>query len=254
MDLEQYMAKKATELTSLIQSSPLTNQYGQMFAKKMGAQFKQTYDETSVWRMALFLSSVGVRVLTQGDRDLGVYSLKLAAEIYETLSIMSDEYDREFMKIMSALTYDIAGYSANARCLVDGTYQLDENDQWDQLTNYLLRYASEIIVGRFQTDPPWHPPTDVSPLVLEVQGMIQTVIERFKRFALFGESTDFAEEQWQDLIRSVGGETMLYTLLILVERQIIHPHKREKRQIIPPPPRHIIHPGRESPVHHETGR
>src|SRR6201988_1241237 len=95
------------------------NYKNQIFAKKLGVEFNSTFNEQYLWRKALNLSSNACFLIKESaEKDLAIRALKESAEIYEYLHSITKEYDVEYLLILSALCYDIAGYQANALCLI----------------------------------------------------------------------------------------------------------------------------------------
>ena len=118
MNKEEYIAYLEENLESLLQEYLFNNYKNQLIARKLSAAFNSSYSEAYLWDKAIYLSSNGCIVLDAGtNRRLAIRSLKEAAEIFENLSLISEEYDRSYCLILASLCYDIAGYQANAFCL-----------------------------------------------------------------------------------------------------------------------------------------
>lgn len=146
---EEYFHSKENDLKSIINKSRLKNYSIQIFAKKLGAEFKDNYEEEFLWNQALYLSSRGSFLLEEDPKnEIGIESLRFAAEIYENLYYVSDEYDRDYCSVLSSLCYDIAGYQSNAQCIINKLnnnshyYSLKEND--DILTHYENRMLKHV--------------------------------------------------------------------------------------------------------------
>jgi len=121
MDKSDYLQKKEEELRNILEKdTKLVSYNNQIFAKRINAVFPEKYDENYLWRYALYLSSKGAFLLEENPKNqIGIVSLKRAAEIYENLYYVSQKYDKEYSLILSSLCYDLSGYQANAQCLID---------------------------------------------------------------------------------------------------------------------------------------
>lgn len=134
MDKKEYLAKKQDELKSIIfENKTLDNFNRQLFAKKIGEPFKESFKEDYLWRYALYLSSTGAFLLEEyPENDIGLDACRIAAEIYENIYHVSKSYDKKYSLILSSLCYDISGYQANAQCLIN---ELTSSDEYYQLNN-----------------------------------------------------------------------------------------------------------------------
>ena len=93
----EYLKSKEMELKEIISSETLQNSLNQTHAKKNGAEFNRTYSETYLWRYALYISSRSCYILeSDKNNETAILSLKMAAEIYENLYYISNEYDKEY--------------------------------------------------------------------------------------------------------------------------------------------------------------
>ena len=158
MNRIDYFNKIETSLEKKLSDSNFNNNIKQIFAWRVGARFARTYDETYIWSKALYLSSNSCKLL-QYDRNnnTALKALKQSAEIYEYLSEIAEQYDKDFCYILSALCYDISGYQANALCMVSNLlnktnelYSINE-DEKDLNTdfgdeNYILFHIQKILL------------------------------------------------------------------------------------------------------------
>ena len=121
MNKNDYLMEKEKELKDILEKdTKLISYTNQIFAKKIKAAFEERYDESYLWRYALYLSSKGSILLEENFQNtIGIESLKRAAEIYENLYYVSQKYDKTYSLILSSLCYDLSGYQANAQCLID---------------------------------------------------------------------------------------------------------------------------------------
>ena len=142
----EYLKSKEIELKKIISSEKLRNLLNQTYSKKNGAKFYKTYSENDLWRYSLYMSSRSCYLLEYNkNNETAILSLKMAAEIYENLYYVSNEYDRDYSLLLSSLCYDISGYQANAKCLIDelemkfSHYSLKNDDELNTLENLFLK-------------------------------------------------------------------------------------------------------------------
>ena len=151
MNNTEYYSLLETNLESLLSDYKFDNYKKQVFAWRLSASFRRTYDEAYLWNRALYLSSNGGLLLSDPDRrKLAIRSLKEAAEVYEYLGGISEQYDCEYALLLSSLCYDLAGYQANALCLTRriAEYQLESADDEVDVSsdNYILQHIKQILL------------------------------------------------------------------------------------------------------------
>ena len=141
-----YLKSKENELKEIISSEKLKNFYNQTYAKRNYAEFDEKFSENYLWRYALYISSRSCYILeSDKNNETAILSLKMAAEIYENLYYVSNEYDKGYSLLLSSLCYDISGYQANAKCLIDELekkfdyYSLKTDDELNNLENLFLK-------------------------------------------------------------------------------------------------------------------
>ena len=142
----EYLKLKEIEMKEIISSETLKKSLNQTYARKNGAEFNRTYSESYLWRYALYMSSRSCYILKDDkNNEIAVESLKMAAEIYENLYYISEEYDNGYSLLLSSLCYDLSGYQANAKCLIGELekefdyYSLKTNDELNNLENLFLK-------------------------------------------------------------------------------------------------------------------
>ncbi len=148
----EYLKRKKEEVHEIINDRILSNFLYQASAKKIGAKFTHTYKEEYLWRKALILSSHGCKILlNEPDYLEASKALHLAAHIYEILHYISDEYDKEYCAVLSSLCYDIAGYHANALCLIKNLYHLEANKDDYEYENQILDLIQLFMLRKLKT-------------------------------------------------------------------------------------------------------
>jgi len=154
VDKSDYLREKEEELKDILErDTKLISYNNQIFAKRINAVFEEKYDESYLWRYALYLSSKGAILLEENPQNqIGIESLKRAAEIYENLYYVSRKYDREYSLILSSLCYDLSGYQANAQCLIDklvkgqqAYYSLEKVNSEYREHKIISRYENKIL-------------------------------------------------------------------------------------------------------------
>jgi len=151
MNSEQFYSLLEKNLESILDDPKFDNYRKQIFAWRLSASFKRTYDEAYLWNRALYLSSNGGLLLSDpARRKLAIKTLTASAEIYEYLGRISEYYDRQYAILLSSLCYDLAGYQANALCLTRRIteYQLESGDSEIGVStdNYVLQHVKQILL------------------------------------------------------------------------------------------------------------
>lgn len=150
--IEDYINKKKTEISEILKESKLSNYYYQANAKKIGANFEPKYSEEYLWRRALILVSYGCKILMhEPDNFESSKAIHYAARIYEVLHYTSTEYDKEYCAVISSLCYDIAGYHANALCLIKNIYHLDDENHNYEDENYILANIQLFMLSKLKS-------------------------------------------------------------------------------------------------------
>jgi superfamily II DNA/RNA helicase len=150
MNKQEYISSIEKELDNILHEYLFNNYKKQIFARRLSADFNRTYNEGHLWNRSLYLSTHASILLLEGVNErLAIRSLKESAEIYEYLSSVSESYDKQYSIILSSICYDLAGYQANALCLISKIQDYDFNalDQPDslQLDNYILSQVKLIL-------------------------------------------------------------------------------------------------------------
>lgn len=148
----EYLNKKKAEIHDILTDRTLSNFFYQASAQKIGARFTPTFKEEYLWRKALILSSHGGKILlNEPDYFEASKAVHLAARIYEILHYISEEYDKEYCVVLSSLCYDIAGYHANALCLIKNLYHLEKNQDNYEYENQILDFIQLFMIRKLST-------------------------------------------------------------------------------------------------------
>lgn len=151
MEKEEYIQAIKGGVGITLDDFRFNNYKKQIIAKKLSADFRATYSEAYLWNHALYLSTNACLLLEEDIEDrIGLRALKESAEVYENLSDISENYDRSYAILLSAICYDLSGYQANAYCLTRklSDYHFETNDQQIDLNsdNYILFHVKEILI------------------------------------------------------------------------------------------------------------
>ncbi len=151
MNRKEYLSHIESTLKKLLTESRFENNKRQLFATQLNADFNATYSEDYFWDHAIQISTcAGLSQKMAGDQDLVITAFKSAAEAFEILGNITSKFDKNFCLILSALCYDLAGYQANAYCLLRNfpsyNLQAPENSDLDlERDNYIYSQVIRIL-------------------------------------------------------------------------------------------------------------
>lgn len=151
MEREQYIVAIQRKLEGTLSDYRFNNFKKQIVAWKLSADFTRSYSEEYLWNRAIFLStSACILILEDTNRRLAIQALKESAEIFESLSSIGENYDKDYCLILSSLCYDLSGYQANSYCLVKSltSYRFISTDYKLDLSsdNYVLHHIRLILL------------------------------------------------------------------------------------------------------------
>lgn len=205
----------------------LFNNYkNQLFAWRLGAEFKRTYNEDYIWSKALLLSSNAV-ILLRYDAQNGhaLKALKECAEVYEYFHEIAEKYDKGYCAILSALCYDIVGYQANALCMMRQVqkYEYEKQDLDNGLStdNHILFHIQQILLKKlpfaYYQNPEYLKDAELGLTLFD------SAIKKFLKNALSGEETNFSESLYETYIYflqsgNVHISHLLFLLLLRLEK------------------------------------
>lgn len=196
MNRDSYYQEIEKSIEEILNEDKFNNYKKQLFAWKLKADFNRTYEEKYIWNKILYLSSNSCKLLRyDSNNKVALKALKESAEVYEYFYKVSEEYDRKYSAILSALCYDIAGYQANALCMVkeveDYKYKSKEKNYDIAKDNYILFNVKQILLKKL---PLAYSSIDKAPNNKNEElgfKIFKKGIFDFYRNALFGEKNNF---------------------------------------------------------------
>lgn len=115
---EEYTKSLESLLKETVNSASFQNQQAQINAWRLSPSFDKTFRELEIYGTINTLISISCILLSCGDNSCATDTLKICARILENISQFSTKsLDNDYIKIISAMCYDLAGYQANAFCV-----------------------------------------------------------------------------------------------------------------------------------------
>ena len=155
MTKEEFLQKTEERLLNL-SDNPIYNNYSkQLLADKLKADFNKTYKLDYLWRKSLIAISSSCFVL-ENDKNskIALKSLYKVANNLENISEIEAseiQFDVDFLRILSALCYDVSGYQANAYCIAKklNEYQLSSDLDIDLTEdNYIIQIIQNALLKK----------------------------------------------------------------------------------------------------------
>ena len=155
MTKEEFFQKTEERLLNL-SDNPIYNNYSkQLLADKLKADFNKTYKLDYLWRKSLIAISSSCFVL-ENDKNskIALKSLYKVANNLENISEIEAseiQFDVDFLRILSALCYDVSGYQANAYCIAKklNEYQLSSDLDIDLTEdNYIIQIIQNALLKK----------------------------------------------------------------------------------------------------------
>lgn len=114
-DYKNYLIKLLQET---IFSSSFQNQIAQINAWRLNPNFNRSFDESEIYKKINTLITISCILLDEYDTQESLQSLEICARTLENISqFKTNNLDNDYIKIISAMCYDLAGYQANAYCI-----------------------------------------------------------------------------------------------------------------------------------------
>ena len=221
---QKYFDSIEASIKEVLADPLFINYKQQMFAIRLKAELKKSYDENYLWNKSLFLSNNASNLLNElyfTDKSLIIKAIKESAEVYEYLSEISELYDREYCRILSALCYDISGYQANAMCILRGmeTYELAKsNFNYDiSEDNYILFHIQQILLKKI-------PFAYSKTIEIESKSLglktFHNAINNFYKKILFGKDSNYIEElnKYYSMLLNQGNIYISHLIFLLITR------------------------------------
>lgn len=155
MTKEEFILKSESRLSSLENDSKFKNYSKQLLADKLKADFNKTYKLDYLWRKSLIAISSSCFILENDTNSkIALKSLYKVANNLENISEIeesSSQFDVDFLRILSALCYDVSGYQANAYCIAKkiNEYQLSSDLDIDLTEdNYIIQIIQNALLKK----------------------------------------------------------------------------------------------------------
>lgn len=127
---EEFLRKTEERLLNLSNNQTYNNYSKQLVADKLNADFSRTYKLHYLWQKSLVAISSSCFILENNSNSkIALKTLYKVANNLENISEIETsvtQFDVDFLRILSALCYDVSGYQANAYCIAKkiNEYQL----------------------------------------------------------------------------------------------------------------------------------
>lgn len=155
MTKEEFILKSESRLSSLENDSKFKNYSKQLLADKLKADFNKNYKLDYLWRKSLLAISSSCFILENDTNSkVALKSLYKVANNLENISEIeesSSQFDVDFLRILSALCYDVSGYQANAYCIAKkiNEYQLSSDLDIDLTEdNYIIQIIQNALLKK----------------------------------------------------------------------------------------------------------
>ena len=155
MTKEEFILKSESRLSSLENDSKFKNYSKQLLADKLKADFNKNYKLDYLWRKSLIAISSSCFILENDTNSkIALKSLYKIANNLENISEIeesSSQFDVDFLRILSALCYDVSGYQANAYCIAKkiNNYQLNSDLDIDLTEdNYIIQIIQNALLKK----------------------------------------------------------------------------------------------------------
>lgn len=155
MTKEEFILKSESRLSSLENDSKFKNYSKQLLADKLKADFNKNYKLDYLWRKSLIAISSSCFILENDTNSkIALKSLYKIANNLENISEIeesSSQFDVDFLRILSALCYDVSGYQANAYCIAKkiNEYQLSSDLDIDLTEdNYIIQIIQNTLLKK----------------------------------------------------------------------------------------------------------
>lgn len=224
---QQYLDQVSKNLKAILADNKFSNYIAQLRSLSLGGSFNHSFEESYIWERSFYLTNFGALLILNGDiedREIGHASIMKAAESFEYLAKVSEMYDAQYVKILSAFCYDISGYQANAFSMLSGldTYLFQQaNEEMLSVenivlkeTNYVVTICVLILQKKLSMARSLNHKNESTSSYLEV---FKGAVEIFFAAALTGESNTSSEGLEKAYVESFkSGNTVTNTLINLL--------------------------------------
>lgn len=127
MNKQEYLTDTLGKVHALVNDTTFKNSLAQVRARAIQEEYVSEQSVTDfrfnakqIWRFCDFIFSESTLLLLEGfdDKETHLRNIKTAAQAFEFLAKFAEGNDRQTLLLNSAICYHIAGYQANASCLI----------------------------------------------------------------------------------------------------------------------------------------
>lgn len=134
MDKIEFIDYLKTELDKEIDDEKLLSYYWQINASRLRVSVNYTYDLNYLLDKIQSITTISCLILQEERFDNALIALNICAKLlFNIVHVPECIYDKDYLLIIAALCFDIAGYQANAYCIVKDieNYYLETSEEID---------------------------------------------------------------------------------------------------------------------------
>lgn len=131
MNKTEFIKYLKTELISEVKDEKLRSYYWQINASRLNVNFNHTYDLEYLINKIQNITTFSCLILQSEKDENALFALNICAKLlFNIVHVPECTYDKDFLLIIAALCFDIAGYQANAYCITKEleNYYLDSSE------------------------------------------------------------------------------------------------------------------------------
>ena len=131
MNKTEFIKYLKTELDNEFDDSKLLSYYWQINASRLRVSVKYNYNLDYLLAKIQNITTISCLILQEENFEDALTALNICAKLlFNIVHVPECTYDKEFLLIIAALCFDIAGYQANAYCITKAleNYYLDSSE------------------------------------------------------------------------------------------------------------------------------
>lgn len=158
MTKSEFIEKKIEKLKEIDRDYNYNTFSKQLLAYKLHADIKKTYKLDYLWKKILIVISSSCFVLKENlESKIALKSVYRVANILENISEIEEnakQFDLDYLRLLSAICYDLSGYQANAFCIAKKMqdYELSTNSEINlDEDNTIINLFINVLLKRIPT-------------------------------------------------------------------------------------------------------